>query len=192
MSKDDLIIGAGTYNITSVKKALNGKDCVKINDCNMIIKAGTDGISSSNDEDADRGFVYIQNGDIEITSGNDGIQAETVLKLANPKINVCAGGGSVNAPVKVEEKFGRGEAEAEQVEAATESEESIKGLKAGKEMLIYLPGAPVSELPEMFMLWMEVCYTFLEDETSEDKRNQKELPFYGIYNVEDEVGFAEY
>ncbi len=166
VSKDDLVIGDGIYDITSAKKALNGKDCVKIYTCDMTINAGTDGIASNNDEDADRGFVYIQNGKINIKSGNDGIQAETVLKLDNPIITVCAGGGSINAPERVEKHFGRGgkgrEAEAEAnaeatksaeqasteatqsseetntkiVEAAAESTESMKGLKAGKDILI--------------------------------------------------------
>lgn len=177
VSKDDLVIGDGIYDITSAKKALNGKDCVKIYTCDMTINAGTDGIASNNDEDADRGFVYIQNGKINIKSGNDGIQAETVLKLDNPIITVCAGGGSINAPERVEKHFGRGgkgreaatEANAEATklaeeanvetmksaekanaeatqsseetnigiaEAAKESTESMKGLKAGKDILI--------------------------------------------------------
>ncbi len=136
VSKDELVIGAGTYDIISVKKAVNGKDCVKIYDCNMVINAGTDGICSNNDEKAERGFVYIENGNIDITSGNDGIQAETVLKLANPIIKICTGGGSANAPVRVEEKFGRREEESEQIEATAETTESTKGLKAGKDIII--------------------------------------------------------
>ncbi len=135
VSKDDLVICSGTYEITSVKKALNGKDCVKIYDCNMSIYAGTDGICSDNDENADRGFVYIYKGNINITSGNDGIQAETVLELIAPSITVCAGGGSINAPVR-EGEFGRKENEAEEAETSAETTESTKGLKAGNDIWI--------------------------------------------------------
>lgn len=138
VSKDDLVIGSGIYEITSAKKALCGKDCVKIKNCDMTLKAGTDGICSDNDEEAHRGFVYIENGNIDIVCGNDGIQAETILRLEEPAISVCSGGGSANAPVRNEDSFGRGsreEGESETTEA-TEATESMKGLKAVGDILI--------------------------------------------------------
>ena len=133
VSKDDLVICGGTYDITSVKKGLNGKDCVKIYDGDIKINAGTDGICSDNAEDSVRGYVYIENGNIDITSGNDGIQAENVLKLQTPMVTVCAGGGSINAPVRENSRFNRGDDDEAEEE---ENTESIKGLKAGTDILI--------------------------------------------------------
>ena len=41
VSKDDLVITGGTYNITAKEDAFNGKDCIKVKD-------GTININSSN------------------------------------------------------------------------------------------------------------------------------------------------
>ncbi len=135
VSKDDLIIGGGEYDITSVKKGISGKDCVKIYDCDMNINAGSDGIAATNSEEASKGFVYIEKGNLNIQCGNDGIQAETVIKLEKPNITVCTGGGSVNAPVRVE-KFGKNRDQDVETSQTNENEESVKGLKAGTDLLI--------------------------------------------------------
>lgn len=134
VSKDDLVIGCGAYRIESVKKALNGKDCVKVYSCEMTLHSGTDGICSDNTEDTERGYIYIKNGKIDIISGNDGIQAENVLVLDSPDINITSGGGSINAPNKESDKAkGRHEEESEVEE---ESTESIKGFKSAKDIVI--------------------------------------------------------
>ncbi len=118
VSKDDLNIVSATLHTISIGVGLNGKDCVKISDANLILDAGSDGIRSDNEEDADRGFVYIESGKLDITSGNDGIQAETVLKIDNAEINVVANGGSSNTVGSIN------------------SEESYKGLKAVLDVII--------------------------------------------------------
>lgn len=134
VSKDDLVIGSGKYEITSVKKGITGKDCVKIADGTVNINAGTDGICSNNQEDAQKGYIYIENGDIRIVSGNDGIQAANVLYLKNPTIDVMSGGGNVNAPEKeADNKRGRYEEETTEEEVNTES---TKGLKSAKDVII--------------------------------------------------------
>jgi len=116
VSKDNLIVTSGTFNITSANVGLNGKDCVKINGGNITVKAGTDGIRSDNAEDTTRGFVYIEGGTHNISAGNDGIQAETVLKLNNANITVKAGSGSSSS--------------------LSSSSESYKGFKAVSDILI--------------------------------------------------------
>lgn len=60
------------------------------------------------------------------------------------------------------------------------------GLENAKKLLIYLPGAPKSELSEEFLMWTGVGYDWDED-VKED-----ELSFWGIYNPKDETGFVEY
>lgn len=55
---------------------------------------------------------------------------------------------------------------------------------SGEEWLIYLPGAPLEELPEKFMWWVEDSMS-IEDE-------DETLPRYGLYNVEEQAGFFEY
>ena len=136
VSKDDLVIASGTYEITSVKKGVNGKDCIKINDCVMTITSGTDGICSDNTEESNRGFVYINNGNLNISCGKDGIQAETVIKLDNPTINIVSGGGSANAPKKESNNHRGGRKGRDEVVETTVDTPSIKGLKAGKDIII--------------------------------------------------------
>lgn len=55
------------------------------------------------------------------------------------------------------------------------------GIYNAQDFYIYLPGAPLNELPEEFLMW--VGYYDLS-ETEDDF-----LPFYGIYNVQEEDGF---
>ena len=55
------------------------------------------------------------------------------------------------------------------------------GLEGAEEVLLYLPGAPTSELPEEYMNWVR-----------NDMADPKalELPFYGLYNVTEKNGFS--
>ncbi|MGN0335526.1 MAG: lysozyme inhibitor LprI family protein [Lachnospiraceae bacterium] len=58
------------------------------------------------------------------------------------------------------------------------------GLEGAENILIYLPGAPLSELPEEFRSW--VGYNDLSNTT------ETELPFYGLNNEAKQYGFASY
>lgn len=55
------------------------------------------------------------------------------------------------------------------------------GLEGGDEFLIYLPGAPVAELPEYFFNWAGRGYEVWDDQTLFD---------YGLYNVAEKQGFS--
>lgn len=59
------------------------------------------------------------------------------------------------------------------------------GLDGADEVDIYLPGAPVSELPEEFLQW--ACSNYDRFEAEENG-----LPCYGLYNVEGAEGFSGY
>ena len=60
------------------------------------------------------------------------------------------------------------------------------GLNNSKEILIYLQGMPIEELPEGYLSWVKtnwrMNYEFTKTET--------QLPFYGLYNVSEEQGFS--
>ena len=58
------------------------------------------------------------------------------------------------------------------------------GLEGGEEFLLYLPGAPLEELPEEYLSWVGY-YDLTQTEDTE-------LPFYGIYNVTEQSGFSSY
>ena len=91
VSKDDLVITSGTYQITAAKHALSGKDSVRIADGVLTLDAGTDGIHSENTDDDAKGFIYIANGDISITADSDGFDAEETLQVDGGNIEVYAG-----------------------------------------------------------------------------------------------------
>ncbi len=54
------------------------------------------------------------------------------------------------------------------------------GLENADTFIVYLPGTPVSYLPEEFVSWI---YGLWEEDT---------MPFYGIYNVAQQQGFSSY
>ena len=60
------------------------------------------------------------------------------------------------------------------------------GIEGGEEFLIYLPGAPVADLPEGFCNWVG---TQLVDANND---RATELPFFGLYNVTTQEGFSAY
>lgn len=57
------------------------------------------------------------------------------------------------------------------------------GIEGAEEILIYLPGAPIAELPEQYMNW--VRNAMIDPDTSS-------LPFYGLYNATEQNGFSSY
>ena len=54
VSKDDLKVTGGTLKVNAAKKALTGKDSVRIHDGVLDLTAGDDAIHTSNDEDEDK------------------------------------------------------------------------------------------------------------------------------------------
>ncbi len=79
VSKDDLVFTGGNYQITAIKDAINGKDCVKIWDGNFLLHSMTGkGIESKNDEDNTKGYVYICGGSIKVTGCKEGIDSRVI------------------------------------------------------------------------------------------------------------------
>ena len=62
------------------------------------------------------------------------------------------------------------------------------GLDNPKEILIYIPGMPIEELPEGYLSWVRTNWAMDFEFTS----NNTTLPFYGLYNVNSEQGFSSY
>ena len=94
VTKDDLKITSGTYNITSASQGLSGKDSVRIAGGNITVTSGTDGIHSENADDTEKGYVYISGGTLSITSGKDCIDASGTIDIKDGTFTLKAGGGS--------------------------------------------------------------------------------------------------
>lgn len=121
VSKNDLVITSGIYDITSATSGLSGKDSVRIGGGEISIDAGVDGIHSENADDTTLGFMYIAGGSLNITAGSDGIDAMTSLTVVGGSISVTAGddglhadgqtlisGGTVDIPQSYEGIEGKG------------------------------------------------------------------------------------
>ena len=94
VSKDDLVIESGTYNINTVDDGIRGKDSVVINNGTFNIKAGGDAIKSTNDNDSEKGNILIQNGVFSINSNGDGISSENNLQIDNGSFNIITSNGA--------------------------------------------------------------------------------------------------
>lgn len=88
VSKDDLVITGGQYEITSSNHGLSGKDSVRIAAGNISLDVGEDGIHSENKDDATLGFVYVEGGEITIAAGDDGIHAGNQVLIAGGTVNI--------------------------------------------------------------------------------------------------------
>ena len=88
VSKDDLVITGGNYQITAIKDTINGKDCVKIKEGNFLLHSSTGkGIESKNDDDNTKGYVYICGGRIKVTGCKEGIDS-SVIAIADGVLDI--------------------------------------------------------------------------------------------------------
>ncbi len=104
VSKDDLVLTGGNYQITAASHALSGKDSVRIAAGNFQLNAGKDGIqadySTETEEASDdrsKGFIYIAGGEFQITAGDDGMQASSFAQIADGKYQIGAVDDGIHA-----------------------------------------------------------------------------------------------
>ena len=116
VSKDDLVITGGTYNISAASHGLSGKDSIRILTCTLTLTTGKDGLHAENTDDTSLGFIYIAGGTFTVNAQNDGFDAGSILQIDDGAFTIVSGGGS-NA-------------------AVTSQDTSAKGLKAATALLI--------------------------------------------------------
>ncbi len=132
VSKDDLKIKNGTYEITANGDGIRGKDSVYIQNGTFKIESSKDGIKATNDTNPEKGYVYIKNGDFVITSGLDGIQAETKLLIENGTFSIKTGGGSLL--ISTQENWGHWNMFDNK--SNNNTKESAKGIKSQDHLVI--------------------------------------------------------
>lgn len=154
-SKDDLVIAGGSYDIISSGHGLDANDSIRIKDSAITVAAGKDGIHAENNDDATLGFVYVESGTLNISAEGDGISGGAYVQIQAGEIEIISGGGSVNGQQKTSSNFGgfgggmgpggggmrpggggRYTVFAAADTSATEESTSIKGIKAGTDLLI--------------------------------------------------------
>lgn len=88
VSKDDLVITNGSYDIIASSHGLSGKDSVAIADGNFNIEAGKDAIHSANADDDTEGNVYIGGGTYTLSVKSDGISAINEINIVSGSISI--------------------------------------------------------------------------------------------------------
>ena len=134
VSKDDLILTSGTYVITSASHGISGKDSVRIANGSYTIVSEKDGIHAENTEDTSLGFVYLAGGTFDISSQQDGISASSWLQAEDGTYTILTGEGS--SSVQSQSSREGHPMEQMQQENAEEDTTSIKGIKAGTQLVL--------------------------------------------------------
>ena len=93
VSKDDLKVTGGTYNITAASKCFEANDSIRISGGTFTLKAGTDALHAEYDDDDSVGYIYICGGKINITAGDDAIHATTIVQIDDGTIEISASEG---------------------------------------------------------------------------------------------------
>ena len=146
-AKDELTVTGGSLTVDCAGHALDANDSIAIADGSFVLTAGKDGIHAENNEDAALGFVYVKKGSFVIDAQGDGISAGSAMQLEDGTYTITTGGGAVNGQKQTSDGWGgfgggrpggpggRGGFEGQAAET-TEDSTSIKGIKAGGELVI--------------------------------------------------------
>lgn len=91
VSKDDLVITGGTYNITAADNGITAKDQLKILDGTFNIDAANSAVKAKNTDDTELGNIYIAGGTFTIKAEQDGFHATGSIIVDDGTITVNAG-----------------------------------------------------------------------------------------------------
>ena len=133
VSKDDLVLTSGTYNITAASHGLSGKDSVRIANGTYTITSGKDGIQAENTDDISLGFLYIAGGTFTITADGDGMSANAYVQIEDGSFTITTGEGSASVTMTTDTMdFGQRGGFQDQTTTTTTEDDSTsqKGVKA--------------------------------------------------------------
>ena len=114
VSKDDLVLTGGSFEINAASHGLSANDSIRIANSSLSVTAGKDGMQADNEDDTSKGFVYLESGSFLLQAGGDGISAGGYMQILGGDYEIHTGGGA----------------------GAPYSEESMKGLKAAGSMAL--------------------------------------------------------
>lgn len=96
VSKDDLVITGGSYDINAASHGLSGKDGIAIANGTFVISSGKDGIHAENADDLSLGTLYIADGSFVIDAQGDAISAQGALQIDGGSFDLYTGEGSAS------------------------------------------------------------------------------------------------
>jgi hypothetical protein len=153
-----------------------------LSDVDFIVASGAGGWSTELNIDEDGSFTG---------SYHDSEMGLTGDSYPNGTEYTCSFSGQFSEPEKISDhvyrfnlkKLEHDEAEQEYIDDGTKYiTADAYGIEDAKTIELYLPGADASDLPNGFTDWMKgVC---------SDDEYKPTLKIYGLYNIEEETGFA--
>ena len=139
VSKDELTISGGSYQITAGSHGFAGKDSVAIAEGSFVITAGKDGIHAENADDAALGCLYIEDGSFVIDAKGDAISSTGALQIDDGSYTLTTGGGSGAATMKsgdMMQRFGKTGTDDTKEVASSDSTASCKGIKTDSALTV--------------------------------------------------------
>jgi len=95
--KDDLVLTNNTINITSQDRGIDANDSLSTLNETLTINSSSDGIHVENEDDTSKGNIYLENTNITLTSGMDGISSSNILEIVNGVYNLtCTSSYSIS------------------------------------------------------------------------------------------------
>ena len=121
VSKDELTITGGTYEVTAASHALSANDEIAIADGTFTLKAGKDGLHAENGGDSAKGNIYLAGGTLNISASGDGVTASGVLQVDGGTLDVTAAEGLEANYIRVNDGTIRVQAADDGINAARKS-----------------------------------------------------------------------
>ncbi len=131
VSKDDLIITEGRFDINVAGHALSGKDSVRIAGGSLTVNCEKDGIHAENVDDTALGYYYCSGGSFNMTCMGDGVDASSTVTIVGGDYNIKSGGGASEGSKAIIGGFGFYDRYTDSADTA-----STKGIKANGELVI--------------------------------------------------------
>ena len=100
VSKDDLAVTGGSYQIIASGHALEANNSIRIAGGDFILDAGKDGLHADH-EDADKGYCYLAGGNFDILAAGDGISASGKMQFDGGTFKINATEDAVHANASV-------------------------------------------------------------------------------------------
>lgn len=142
--KDNLSVTDGKLTVQSAFHGLDVNESIRIKNGVLNIEAGKDGIHAEDTNDPAVGFVYISGGTLAVKAQGDGISAALHMQIRGGTYEITAGGGRENGKDHSSGNYGDFPGRPgvppggrPGVRAASDDDAtSMKGLKAGKGLLV--------------------------------------------------------
>ncbi|MBR2782709.1 MAG: carbohydrate-binding domain-containing protein [Firmicutes bacterium] len=93
VSKDDLTVSDGNYEIDAADTAIKANDSLEIAGGSFTLTAGADGLHAENNDDESLGSIYIGGGSFSVNASDDGVHATTVLQIDGGTFQITAAEG---------------------------------------------------------------------------------------------------